>query len=115
MAKTYKKATNPVFINNYPTRLLHRREAKTVFHSISFRLNDAWASFTLPAGLSKPATRKDGSVIEGCMNLFLGDGDKTHRVSIRKPDGTFDVFEMTNAAIYQAIQADRAAYQASIA
>lgn len=115
MAKTNKKATNPVFINNYPSRLLHKREAKTVFHSISFRLNDAWASFTLPAGLSKPATRRDGSVIDGCMNLFLGEADKTHNVSVRKPDGSFDVFEMTNAAISEAIQADRAAYQASIA
>lgn len=115
MAKTNKKTTKPIFINNYPARLLHKREAKTVFHSISFRLNDTWASFTLPAVLSKPATRKDGTIIDGCVNLFLGGADKTHNVSVRKPDGTFDVFEMTNSAISEAIQADRAAYQASVA
>ena len=114
MAKK-NRVSNPVFINNYPASLLHKRQAKTVFNSISFRLNDAWASFTLPLGMSKPATRRDGSVIEGCMNLFLGDAAKTHNVSVRNSDGTFDVFEMTNAAILEAIQADRAAYQASVA
>lgn len=115
MAKNTKKSTIPVFVNNYPSRLLHKREAKTVFNSISFRLNDGWASFTLPLGMSKPATRRDGSVIDGCMNLFLGDADKTHNVSVRKADGSFDTFEMTNQAILEAIQADRAAYQASVA
>lgn len=114
MAKK-NRVSNPVFINNYPASLLHKRQAKTVFNSISFRLNDAWASFTLPLGMSKPATRRDGSVIEGCMNLFLGDAAKTHNVSVRNSDGSFDTFEMTNQAILEAIQADRAAYQASVA
>lgn len=115
MPKSKSKVSNPVFVNNYPASLLHKRQAKTVFNSISFRLNDAWASFTLPLGMSKPATRRDGSIIEGCMNLFLGDAEKTHPVSVRNASGFYDVFEMTNQAILDAIQADRAAYQASVA
>lgn len=115
MAKQKNLVTNPIFINNYSNALLHKRKAKTEFNSVSFRHNGKWASFALPLGMCKPATRRDGSIIDGCSNLFLGAANKTHNVSIRNADGTYETFEMTNKEIQNSILASREEYQAATA
>lgn len=103
----------PVFINNYPEKLCHKRSAQTFFNSVNFKLGDAWASFTLPINMSLDATRRDGTHVDGCVSLFLGDANRLRKVSIRNADGSFDTVEMTNQQILDQIQASRAEYKAS--
>ena len=116
MAKSNKiesPSAQSVYINNYPNGLIHPRASHrpNLFNSVSFKLNETWASFALPLSMAKQATKRNGEEISDYSNLFLGQSDRTRKVYVR--DGqNFRCIEMTNQQILDAIQADRAIYKA---
>lgn len=104
-----------VFINNYPRALCRKRasENNSIFMSIAFRLNDAWATFTLPLSMVKESTRRDGSEIQNCYNLFLGKSSEQRNISIKNADGKYEKQKMSCADIQHFILEARNAYAAS--
>ncbi|MCQ2522113.1 MAG: hypothetical protein MJ105_07020 [Lachnospiraceae bacterium] len=104
-----------VFINNYPRALCRKRasENNNIFMSVAFRLNDAWATFTLPLSMVKESTRRDGSTINNCYNLFLGKSTEQRNISIKNADGKYEKQKMSCADIQRFIIEARNAYAAS--
>lgn len=105
-----------VFINNYPQKLCKSRTSKNndaSFISVHFRFNDKWASFTLPNSMVKPSTRRDGSLIESCFNLFLGQSHEQRTVSVKQENGEYEKIKMSCGDISHFIQTAREAYHAS--
>lgn len=104
-----------VFINNYPRSLCRKRasESNSIFMSVAFRFQDAWATFTLPLSMVKESTRRDGSTIDNCYNLFLGKSTEQRNISIKNADGKYEKLKMSCADIQHLIAEAREAYSAS--
>lgn len=101
-----------IYLNNYPKSLCREHEGTTrPFMSISFQMTDLrWASFIVPSGLERNSLRRDGTIIENCITLPLGEPGAKRVVSISQGDSFEDV-TMTNQEIYDSVMASREAFQ----
>ena len=107
-----------IFINNYPRTLCHNRSSSSTgksFYSVAFRYGDNWASLPLPASMVRASTKRDGTELEKCFNLFLGQSDEKRTISVQKSYGVYEKVRMTCSEIKQAITEAREAYAAEIA
>lgn len=107
-----KPANKRIYLNNYPKSLCREHEgASRPFMSISFQMTDLrWASFIIPTGLEKNSLRRDGTIIENCITLPLGEPSAKRIVSIANGDSFEDV-QMSNQEIYDSVMASREAFQ----
>ena len=98
-----------VEIKNYPTSLIHDHTSEdgSVFHSLSFRWKDAWASLILPAGSTSQSVMRNGIPIEGRLNIKLGDPEQIQNVSVLQDDSTYQQTPMFNRTILSAIMANK--------
>ena len=117
-----KHTSNPtdnatVEIKNYPASLIHDHTSEdgSVFHSLSFRWKDAWASLILPAGSTSQSVMRNGIPIEGRLNIKLGDPEQIQNVSVLQNDSTYQQTPMFNRTILSAITANKKEYLRSIA
>ena len=113
MANTAKNA----WMNHVSTRMIHEaeKEGKT-FYNISFPYADSktgYASVSVSAGQVRPATKKDGTVVETTRNILLGDPAKTRQVSVCTDAAakTYAKVELTNEQIVEAYETARKAYK----
>ncbi len=106
-----------VEIRNYPTSLIHDYTSSdgSVFHSLSFRWKDAWASLILPGESVSQSVMRNGKPIEGRQNIILGDPEQIRNVSVRQEDGSYSRVPVFNRSILSAITASRQEYLRSIA
>ena len=72
-----------------------------------------FASIAVFAGQVFQTTRRDGSIVDGMKNVLLGDADKTRKVSVatNKKGTIYKDIKLTNAAIVEAFEANKAAYR----
>ena len=107
-----KPANKRIYLNNYPKSLCREHEgASRPFMSISFQMTDLrWASFIVPTGLERNSLRRDGTIIENCITLPLGEPSAKRLVSVACGD-TFEDVTMTNQEIYDSVIASREAFQ----
>lgn len=105
-------ASKKIYLNNYPKSLCREREGSSrPFMSVSFQMTDLrWASFIIPVGLERNSLRRDGTIIENCITLPLGEPSAKRLVSIAQGEGFEDV-TMTNQEIYDAVMISRTAFQ----
>lgn len=108
-------STKPLYIRNYPEQLCHEHVRNNFsFSSISFRLNEAFASFLLPTVYITESTRYNLTLIPKCVNIALGNCNDMRKISISEGDGKYKYIKLTNQEIWDAIQRNRAEYKASI-
>ena len=74
-----------------------------------------YASVAVNLGQVLPATKKDGTVVDGYKSILMGSADKTRKVSIAtgKKRISYKDIEMTNQEIVDCVNAARKAYRAS--
>lgn len=115
---TANSTPSSLMIYNYPQSLCHQHSNPdgTIFHSISFRYKDSWASFIVDENSIQQATRRNSDVIPSRVNISLGDPEDVRSVSILADDGeTYISQPMFNSTIYSSIAAGRKDYLRSIA
>lgn len=101
-----KEAT--LFINNYPSSLCHKHSSgDKTFTSVSFMYNDKWASFIVNDGQIKDSTRKDGTLIDNCINIVLGKAHQSRKISFKNETGNYDTEQMSNSDIRRFINENR--------
>ena len=116
------------FVNRVAEAMIHEQTTTgkdgqpRTFYNVSVRNPESktgYSSFSLNKGQVLPCTKKDGTVVDGMRNLFLGDAEKTRKVSVctrkaaAKRAATYTNVEMTNAQIAELFAADYAAYKAA--
>lgn len=108
-----------IMIYNYSESLCHKHVSDSdgsVFYSVSFRFKDSWASFIVDENSIQQATRRNGDIISGRVNISLGASDDVRSVSILADDGeTYISQPMFNSTISSSIASDRKDYLRSIA
>lgn len=101
--------TSDVVIRNYPATLCREHKGKNggIFHSLSFRFRDAWASVIIPSD-SISSSR------EGKVDIALGKEDDVRIASI--PDGeSYRTQPFFCSTIRSLISANRQEYLRSVA
>ena len=109
-----------IFANFVSEAMLHNNttaEGKA-FVNVSIpcsKSKTGYASFAVNEGQVLPATKKDGTVVDGYKSILLGAADKTRKVSVAtgKKKTPYETIEMTNAEIVAEITASRKAYRAA--
>ena len=108
-----------VTINHYPQTLCHQHSGPngSIFHAISFKYHDAWASFIVADENSiHQSVKRNGDIIPGRVDVILGAPDDVRSVSILADDGeTYISQPMFNSTISSSIASDRKDYLRSIA
>ena len=120
--------TNSTFINHYPAGMIHFNTAtdkdgnERQFANVSFNCPESksgYGTFSVNMGQLLPATKKDGTVVDGRYSILLGDAEKTRRVSIatnkakNKNQRKYASILLTNAQIAEYISTARAEYAES--
>lgn len=110
-----------IFMNFANEAMLHANqtaEGKS-FTNVSIPCSKSatgYASFAVNDGQVLPATKKDGTVVDGYKSILMGSADKTRNVSVAVKKGRKTVYEtisMTNQEIVDCVNAARKAYRAS--
>ena len=97
-----------LFINNYPSSLCHKHTSNDKqFTSVSFKYNDKWASFIVNDSQIKDSTRKDGTIIDNCINIVLGKAHQSRKISFKNENGIYDTEQMSNSDIRRFINENR--------
>ncbi len=124
MAKKTTK-TNGAFINHYPAGMVHIRKTtdkngnEREFASVSIACPESktgMANITVNMGQLLPATKKDGTVVDGRYSILLGDADKERTVSVatnnpkNAKNRKYADVKLTNAQIAEYVNTARAAY-----
>lgn len=120
------KNTNSTFVNHYPAGMIHFNTAtdkngnERQFANVSFNCPESksgYGTFSVNMGQLLPATKKDGTVVNGRYSILLGDAEKTRRVSIatnrakNKSQRKYACILLTNAQIAEYISTARAEYK----
>lgn len=111
--------TNISYINYISEKMLHARKtpAGREFVSVSVACpasSNGYGTFAVGTKQVFDSTRKDKTVVTGFKNILLGNPEKTRKVSIKTPEGTYENVEMTNEDIAEMFTAERDAYTASL-
>ncbi len=101
-----------LFINNYPASLCHKHTSgDKTFTSVSFKYNDKWASFIVNDNQIKDSTRKDGTIIDNCINIVLGKAHQSRKISFKNETGSYNTEQMSNGDIRNFINENRVSAQ----
>ena len=118
--------TNSTFINHYPAGMIHiqtttdKNGNAREFANVSFSCPESksgYGTFSVNMGQLLPATKKDGSVIDGRYSILLGDADKARKVSVAtnnpkdKSKRKYASVLLTNAQIAKYVNTARAEYR----
>lgn len=111
--QAYDVKSDCLQIRNYPGTLIHEHKSDdgSVFHSVSFRFRDAWASF-IPS--EDEITQSSDKSNSERFDLTLGDPDDIRNVSIKK-ENEYIFVPMFNRTILSTIKNNRYEYLKSIA
>ncbi len=117
--------TNNTFINYYPAGMVHINSTTDKngnvrqFANVSFSCpgsKNGYGTFAVSLGQILPATRKDGTPVNGCYSIMLGDAEKTRKVSIAtnnpkdRSKRKYESVLLTNAQIAEYVNTARAEY-----
>ena len=108
-----------IFANFVSEAMTHKNQTAEgkEFYNISIATDKSatgYGSFAVNPGQVMPATKKDGTVVDGYKSILLGAPDKVRKVSCAVKKGkkiTYKDVEMTNQEIVDAIKASRKAYR----
>ena len=118
MPKTKDINTDPadVLTVPYPCQLVRRHETKNggVFHSVSFRFKDAWASFVIGEDKIKPYVR-NGETVNNKVSLELGPAEDIRMVSVSNNGKGFKNQAFFNRSIQSYINQAKSDYLKSVA
>ena len=106
-----------IFINNYPAKLCHEHingKSSISFTSISFMLNNAFASFLLPNKMIYESRRANMTIVPDSFTLFLGSPNEIRNVSVPGENGLYKNIKLTNQEIWETIEKNRAEYRAAL-
>lgn len=107
-----------LFLNYVSEKLIHSNttaDGSRQFVNVSVPIagsDNGYGSFAVNLGQVLPATKKDGTVVDGMKNILLGAPEKTRKVSVLK-GGAYESVEMTHAQIAEAVAESRRAYRAA--
>ncbi len=118
--------SNSTFINHYPAGMIHFNTTtdkdgnERQFANVSFNCPESksgYGTFSVSMGQLLPATRKDGTVVNGRYSILLGDADKTRKVSVAtnnprdRSKRKYASVLLTNAQIAEYVNTARAEYR----
>lgn len=121
-----KTNSNNTFINHYPAGMIHFNTAtdedgnERQFANVSFNCPESksgYGTFSISMGKLLPATRKDGTVVNGRYSILLGDADKTRKVSVAtnnpkdRSKRKYASVLLTNAQIAEYVDTARVKYK----
>lgn len=118
---------NNTFVNYVTSTAIHDRTATGkdgkahAFKNVSLPLKKSlsgFASIAVNPGQIIASTKKDGTVVDGRVNVMLGKPDATRKVSIaiaKREDDSYEysTVEMTNEALATAVNEARNEYKTS--
>ena len=110
-----------IFANFVSEAMTHKNQTAEgkEFYNISIATDKSatgYGSFAVNLGQVMPATKKDGTVVDGYRSILLGAPDKTRNVSVAVKKGkkvSYKDIQMTNQEIVDCIKASRKAYRAA--
>lgn len=112
---------NGLFVNYVSDALVHSNTNKSgkTFKNLSIPTDmskTGFASIALADGQIMPATKRDGSVIEGYVNVLLGKADSVKKISVatNKKGTAYKTIEVTAQQIADMFAENREAYRATL-
>lgn len=108
------------FINFISTQLLHIQRNKSdnrEFISVAVACPQSKSGFGTIAVNPKqilPATKKDGTVVDGFSNILLGDADRERKISICTGRKKYKTVSMTNQQIADMFDNERSLYKEAL-
>lgn len=124
MVKKMSNTKKSAFLNYVSTAMIHENQKKDGSGSLINvsipcpQSKTGYASFAVNPGQVLAATKKDGTPVEGFVNILLGSETYERKVSIctkmtKKGAKTYGDIRMTSADIIKMVADARAAYKAS--
>lgn len=119
LADEPSKKIDGVFLNNVSDKMIHARTTKDGKSFVSVNVScpqseNGIGSISISPNQVFESTRKDGTVVNGYKNIFLGKPDGTRKVSIKvKGDNssTYDNVSMSNKDIKDMFDTERDNYR----
>ena len=122
LADEPSKKIDGVFLNNVSDKMIHARTTKDGKSFVSINVScpqseNGIGTISVSPNQVFESTRKDGTVVDGYKNIFLGKPDGTRKVSIKvKGDNssTYDNVSMSNKDIKDMFDTERDNYRARL-
>lgn len=119
LADESSKKIDGVFLNNVSDKMIHARTTKDGKSFVSVNVScpqseNGIGTISISPNQVFESTRKDGTVVNGYKNIFLGKPDGTRKVSIKvKGDNssTYDNVSMSNKDIKDMFDTERDNYR----